>query len=300
MVRDIDFETLRTLRKAFGMTYPPGYVIFRQDRPGSEFYVILDGEVELVDEGPDGKTETLLTVLRSGDFFGEMAVFRGERRSATARARVQTSVLFFNARTATELVVSSPKFALGIIRTLCDRVAAADHEIVTMRLSLNAHREHEERAGLAPLRHGPRAAATAARAARPSVDAPGTSSVGAAGEEPPAGPTPAAAAPQAGPTAVVPPTTTLSLRGAPGGAHAPSHAASTGAAASHAGGPASAFLPGAPPPPPDDPAPAAPSYTPKAPPPPLTDLDSELDSLESEFPDLFADLPDKKPKGKKR
>ncbi len=146
MPRDIDFRALRKLRTAFGMTYQPGYAIFTQGSPGTDFYVILDGEVEMVME--DERGETILAVLHKGDFFGEMAAFRHERRSATARARKVTSVLFFNSGTATELFLASPLFAFGIIRTLCDRIGALDHEVVTLRRALAVHRQMEVDAGL--------------------------------------------------------------------------------------------------------------------------------------------------------
>jgi CRP-like cAMP-binding protein len=160
MPRDIDFEALRQLRTAFGVTYPAGYEIFRQGRRGADFYVILEGEVVMLIH--DGRGETEVAVLHAGDFFGEMAVFRNERRSATARTRAPTSVLYFNAATATELFLASPRFAFGIIRTLCDRVGALDHEIVVLKRALADHRRREAEAGLTAILHDTSAAAAAA------------------------------------------------------------------------------------------------------------------------------------------
>jgi CRP/FNR family cyclic AMP-dependent transcriptional regulator len=171
MTRDIDFTALRKLRTVFGMTYPAGYVIFEQGRPGTDFYVILDGEVEMVVS--DGEITTVLAVLHSGDFFGEMAVFRHEPRSATARTRTESSLLFFNASTANELFLASPRFAYGIIRTLCDRIGGLDHEVLTLRRALQDHRQMEESAGLPSIpQHRPATASAseAAAAAGPTQD----------------------------------------------------------------------------------------------------------------------------------
>lgn len=166
MTRDIDFAALRKLRTVFGVTYPPGYVIFRQGLKGTDFYVVLEGEVEMVVDDGDG--ESVLAVLHAGDFFGEMAVFRNERRSATARTKVETSVLYFNASTTNELFLASPRFAYGIIRTLCDRIGALDHELVVMRRSLGMHRQMEEAAGLPTTLHqASRAAAAVNQPAAP-------------------------------------------------------------------------------------------------------------------------------------
>ena len=137
--RDIDWVGLRAMQPRYGATYPTGTIIFHEGEVGHEFYVILDGEVEMLAKRPDGKDEVLV-VLGRGTFFGEMAVFRNEKRSATARVRKPTSVLYFTSKTVTDLLVTSPRFALGIIQTLCDRIAADDHEIVTLRQDLDACR----------------------------------------------------------------------------------------------------------------------------------------------------------------
>jgi len=165
MPRDIDFPALRSLRTVYGMTYPAGYEVFLQGKVGNDFFVILEGEVEMVVS--TGDSTTVLAVLHPGDFFGEMAVFRGEPRSATARTKTATSLLYFNASTVNELVLASPRFAYGIIRTLCDRIGALDHEVVTLRKALHGHRLREEAAGLPTTLHYQRAAGDAAAAANP-------------------------------------------------------------------------------------------------------------------------------------
>src|SRR5262245_58916813 len=139
-MRDIDWVGLRAMQPRHGATYQPGHVIFRQGDLGHEFYVILDGEVEMLAQRPDG-LEEIMAVLGRGTFFGEMAVFRNEARSATARVRKPTSVRFFSAKTVTDLLVTSPRFALGIIQTLCDRIADDDREIVQLRQELDAWRQ---------------------------------------------------------------------------------------------------------------------------------------------------------------
>lgn len=166
--RDIDFVALRALQTKHGVIFPPDHVIFQEGDRGYEFYVILDGEVEMLVGRPDGRRE-VVAVLRRGDFFGEMAVFRRQCRAATARTRTRTSLLYFGERTASDLLVDSPRFAIGIIRALCDRVGALDHEVVTLRHALDAHRAFEAAHGLkfAPP-HSP-LVANAAAAALPDV-----------------------------------------------------------------------------------------------------------------------------------
>jgi uncharacterized protein YhbP (UPF0306 family) len=69
----------------------PGAVIARQGAPADKFMIVIDGEVEVVREGEQGR-DTVDT-LRAGDFFGEIAVLRESPRSATLRARTAATVL---------------------------------------------------------------------------------------------------------------------------------------------------------------------------------------------------------------
>jgi CRP-like cAMP-binding protein len=67
-----------------------GDVIVRQGAPADKFFIIVDGEVEVVHE-QDGVTKRLAT-LTTGQFFGEMAILRDSPRMATVRALAPTTV----------------------------------------------------------------------------------------------------------------------------------------------------------------------------------------------------------------
>jgi uncharacterized protein YhbP (UPF0306 family) len=66
-------------------------VIVHQGAPADKFFIIVDGEVEVVRED-DGQQRKVAT-LRSGHFFGEVAILRDMPRSATVRAVVPTTLL---------------------------------------------------------------------------------------------------------------------------------------------------------------------------------------------------------------
>ncbi|MBI2939874.1 MAG: DUF2225 domain-containing protein [Chloroflexi bacterium] len=136
MMRDLDLDALRGLRRKHGAFYPKGSVIFKEGDPSTFFYVILQGSVRFVKErrggqaDPSGEPGVHLATLGPGHFFGEMATFTGRPRSATAICEADTSVLYFDQATALDLVTSSPRFALSLIRTLCDRLTYADDRLV--------------------------------------------------------------------------------------------------------------------------------------------------------------------------
>lgn len=70
-----------------------GEVIFEENSPSREFYIITDGEVEIqidpdtIGDGTDAHEPTTIAVLRRGQSFGEVAIIDPGVRSASARCR---------------------------------------------------------------------------------------------------------------------------------------------------------------------------------------------------------------------
>ena len=90
--------------RAAGDTLPPetltlsaGDILFEQGDQGDRVYVVESGEMDLVQRRVDGSEETL-AVASAGDYFGELAALFGLRRSAAARARVDTTVTSLSVR----------------------------------------------------------------------------------------------------------------------------------------------------------------------------------------------------------
>jgi CRP/FNR family cyclic AMP-dependent transcriptional regulator len=97
----------------YGTVYEPGAVIFRQGEPGDTLYLIQSGAIEY--SYKQGDTETVLTILEKGDFFGEMALFGQERRPATAKATRQTRLLPLTRVSLLERVQHDPGVAFHLL-----------------------------------------------------------------------------------------------------------------------------------------------------------------------------------------
>ena len=83
------------------MKFKPGQVIIRENETGDLFYVVTEGQAEVLVRDADG-SDIILHVAGPGDFFGELSMLTNQPRSARVRAvdQVTTLVLerdeFFN------------------------------------------------------------------------------------------------------------------------------------------------------------------------------------------------------------
>jgi CRP/FNR family cyclic AMP-dependent transcriptional regulator len=114
-----------------GKVFADGEVIIRQGDTGDCMYEILDGQVEVFQER-EGK-EVRLAVLGKGDFFGEMAIFEREVRSATVRAHGQVRVLTVDKRILLRRISEDPSLALRILERMSHRIRRMDDELVSLR-----------------------------------------------------------------------------------------------------------------------------------------------------------------------
>lgn len=113
--------------------YAAGTAVIREAEPGDLFFVILRGEVKVSVDSPDGR-EVVLSHLQAGEFFGEMALFGGEGRSASVTALSDCELVAL-AR-ADFLAVLARDFSLTrkILQTLSTRLRKANDVIESMAL----------------------------------------------------------------------------------------------------------------------------------------------------------------------
>ena len=112
---------------ALGKVYQDGEIIVRQGEVGNAMYVIQSGKAEVVEE-VNGKTVPL-AVLGENDFFGEMALFEDQVRSATVRALGPVRVLTVDKQTLLRRIQQDPALAFRMLEHLCHRVRKLDTEI---------------------------------------------------------------------------------------------------------------------------------------------------------------------------
>jgi CRP/FNR family transcriptional regulator len=94
LFRDLPDPELELLADSFlRRRYGRNELIFSQGDAGDGLYIIVEGQVSIGREGPAGN-ELIITMLEPGEYFGELALFDGEPRSASAIAATDASLLF--------------------------------------------------------------------------------------------------------------------------------------------------------------------------------------------------------------
>jgi len=106
--------------------YQKAEIIFSENSPGKEMYIVYSGRVGLYRKDGAGKSK-LLAVVGSGDFFGEMALVDDSPRSATAMAEEdRTQLLVLDKSKFSYLLRHQPDFALVVMGKLCRQLREAN------------------------------------------------------------------------------------------------------------------------------------------------------------------------------
>lgn len=101
------------------MEVEAGKVLCRQGDLGREFFVILEGEVEITrDDKP-------VEQRGGGDFFGELALVENLRRMATLTAKTPLRFFVLTSQSFHHLMDKNPQVERKVLRALVKRLAAA-------------------------------------------------------------------------------------------------------------------------------------------------------------------------------
>ena len=94
-----------------------GATLTREGRAGREFFVLIEGTVEVV-QGADKIGE-----LGGGDWFGEIALLTNAPRTATVTATSPVRVLVITDRAFRQVVEATPSIAVKILERVGQRLA---------------------------------------------------------------------------------------------------------------------------------------------------------------------------------
>lgn len=93
-----------------------GTVLTREGKPGREFFVLIEGTVQVTRDG------TTIAELGPGDWLGEIALLTQSPRTATAIATSSARILVVTDRAFRQVVEKTPSIALKVLETLGERL----------------------------------------------------------------------------------------------------------------------------------------------------------------------------------
>jgi CRP-like cAMP-binding protein len=96
---------------------PEGRQLIREGQRGREFFVLLEGEAEVTQNGKQ------IATMRGGDFFGEIALISDAPRTATVTTTTPVRVLVVTDRAFRSLLDHVPAIQLKVLKALAERLA---------------------------------------------------------------------------------------------------------------------------------------------------------------------------------
>lgn len=134
-------ETAMLAKAAVSHVFAPSELVIRAGEPGSSMFVVHNGRVS-VQITENGRPRTVAT-LNEGDFFGEMALFTGEPRTASVVALEETEVLEIGHEAMKRVFETNPDLVESLTHIIAER-----REGLAARSDASAGEEDYGRAGL--------------------------------------------------------------------------------------------------------------------------------------------------------
>lgn len=129
LFRDLADEDLTEIAEvAVPRHYEAGTRVFGEGDHGDTCFVISRGRVRVTRKHRDGRTITLAT-LGPGDFFGELAMFDSETRSASVEAAEDLDALALVSGDFKRLLARRPEVAVKLVNVLGQRLREANERI---------------------------------------------------------------------------------------------------------------------------------------------------------------------------
>jgi CRP-like cAMP-binding protein len=109
-------------RLGTAMGVDEGAYLTREGKPGSEFFLVLDGTASCRVRNKEVKR------FRPGGYFGELALLHGGRRTADVVAATPMELLVFDAREFRTLLAATPTIGVKMLANLAERLSTSDSQ----------------------------------------------------------------------------------------------------------------------------------------------------------------------------
>src|SRR5262245_44673676 len=113
-------DPLNYLLHAQIVEYRKGQVIYNQDAPSTNIYVILKGRVK-VSRLAEGGRQVIVNIYQTKEFFGESALVHLPQRAEVATALENTKLMTWTASEVEQLAMRQPRLGIAFGHMLAQR-----------------------------------------------------------------------------------------------------------------------------------------------------------------------------------
>jgi CRP/FNR family transcriptional regulator, cyclic AMP receptor protein len=108
--------------------FAEGTPVFAKGEPGDSMMAVLSGRVTISAPPSDGR-QVVLSVVRAGEVFGEIALLDGKERTATATAATDCELLVVRRRDFLSVLRRQPELCLPLLMVFCERLRRTDEQV---------------------------------------------------------------------------------------------------------------------------------------------------------------------------
>jgi CRP-like cAMP-binding protein len=121
------------------LAFKKGQVIYNQDQPSNNLYLVIAGKVKVSRLAEDGR-QVVVDIYQPDEFFGESAFLSLSRRSEISVALENVKVMTWTTSDIEEILMRRPKLAIALMQLLVMRSMDFGHRIESFSVDNIARR----------------------------------------------------------------------------------------------------------------------------------------------------------------
>jgi CRP-like cAMP-binding protein len=118
------------------VTYPKGSVISKENDISNHLYIVKSGSLKIIKMKKDVKT--LLSIIRTGEAYGEIGLFNQSPRSASAVANENCEVFVIQRSSLKKLLMEIPEIAYNFLEIFGEKLRKSSEELTLLHTTLSA------------------------------------------------------------------------------------------------------------------------------------------------------------------
>lgn len=113
--------------------FKKGELIYLEGEIGKNIYIIESGLVKLYRSNKEGN-QYILRLLKAGDFFGELVLFKNEELSSSAEAVGECTICMLPKNELEKLIKSSPELSYKLLSAITSRLNKTENKLQSLAL----------------------------------------------------------------------------------------------------------------------------------------------------------------------